>query len=193
MEGEMHHLLMPQGLRIIILMTHPREMTPPLLTEGQTVGDVVGHGELREVQALVSDPILVTITKERVKASLIVRAWDVCIPTEGKVRALRPTDAHFPTILVFQCMSLREKVKENVRDQILLVLPLPLGGVGETPREDATPLEVVRPLAEPIGGDQLTPRNTRLSLAITSPEEPVPSGIGVLSSIMTDKQEGRSR
>ena len=106
------------------------------------------------MQALVSDPILVTIIKERVKASLIVRKWDVCIATKGKVRALRPTDAHFPTILVSQCMSLRVKVKENVRDRILFALPLQLGGVGETPREDVTPLEVVRPLAETVGGDQ---------------------------------------
>ena len=92
--------------------------------------------------------------KERVKASLIVGKWDVCTSAKGKVRALRPTDAHFPAILISQCMSLRVKVKENVKDQIRLVLPRPLGGVGETPREDVTPLEVVRPLAETVGGDQ---------------------------------------
>ena len=106
--------------------------------------------------APVSDPILVTIIKERVNASLIARRWDVCIPTKGKVRALRPTAVHFPTILVFRCISLREKVKESVKDRFLLVLPLPLGGVGETPREDATPPEAVRRLAEAVEGDQLT-------------------------------------
>ena len=90
-------------------------------------------------------------------------------------------------------MSLRVKVKENVRDHILLVPHLPLGGVGETPHEDVTPLEAVRRLAEAVEGDQLTLQNTRLSLAIISPEGPVPSGIGVPSSIMIDKQEGRSR
>ena len=174
------------------IMMHPREVILPLLTAGQAVGDVVGHGEPKEVQALVSDPMLVTI-KVRVKASLIVRKWDVCISTTGKVRALRPTDAHFPTILVSQCMSLREKVKESVRDRILLVLPLPLGGMGETPREDVTPLEAVRRVAEAVEGDQLTFQNTRLSLAINPPEGPVPSGIGVPSSMMIDKQEGRSR
>ena len=143
--------------------------------------------------APVSDLILVTIIRERVKASLIARKWDVCISTKGKVRALRPTDAHFPTILVSQCISLMEKVKESVRDRVLLVLPLPLGGVGETPREDVTPLEAVRRFAEAVEGDQLTLQNTRLSLAIISPEGPVPSGIGVPSNIMFDKQEGRSR
>ena len=154
MDGETHRLCMPQGSGIIIIMMCPRELTLPLLMVGSTAGDAVGHEEPREVQALVSDLLLVTVLKERVKASLIVGKWDVCISTKGKVRALRPTDAHFPTILVSQCMSLREKVKENVGDQILLVLPLPLGGVGETPREDVTPLEVVRHLAEAVGGDQ---------------------------------------
>ena len=71
-----------------------------------------------------------------------------------KGRALRSTDAHFPTILVSQCMSLRVKVKENAKDLIRLVPPRPRGGVGETPHEDATPPEVVRLLADQAGGDQ---------------------------------------
>ena len=141
----------------------------------------------------MSDLILVAIIRERVKASLTVRKWDVCISTKGKARASRPTAVHFPTILVSQCMFLREKVKESVRDRVLPVLPLPLGGVGETPREDATPPEVVRRLEEVVEDDQLTLQNTRLSLAIISQEGPVPSGIGVPSSIMIDKQEGRTR
>ena len=67
--------------------THPRKQTLPLLMEGPTVGVAVGHEEPREVQALVSDLILVAIVKERVKASLTVRKWDVCISIKGKVRA----------------------------------------------------------------------------------------------------------
>ena len=75
-------------------------------------------------------------------------------PRERFLPYVKPTDAHFPTILISQCMSLRAKEKENAKDPIRLVLPHPLGEVGETPREDATPLEVVRLLAEPVGGDQ---------------------------------------
>ena len=154
MEGEIHRLCMPQGSRIIIIMMYPRELTLPLLMEGPTIGAAVGHGEPREVQALVSDLLLVTILKERVKASLIVGKWDVCISAKGKVRALRPTDAHFPTILISQCMSLRVKVKGNAKDLICLVPLRPQDGVGETPHEDATPPEVVRLLADQAGGDQ---------------------------------------
>ena len=143
--------------------------------------------------APVSDLMLVTIIRERVKASLIVRKWVACISTKGKVRASMPTAVHFPMILVSQCMFLREKVKESVRDQVLPVLPLPLGGVGETPREVATPPEVARRLEEVVEDDLLTLQNTRLSLAIISQGEPVPSGIGVPSSIMIDKQKGRTR
>lgn len=143
--------------------------------------------------APVSDPILVTIIRERVKASSIAREWDVCISTKGKVRASRLTAVHFPTILVSQCMFLRENVKESVKDRVLLVPPLPLGGVGETPREDATLPEVVRLLEEVVEGDQLTLQNTRLSPAIISQERLVPSGIAVPSSITIDKQEGRTR
>ena len=135
----------------------------------------------------------VTIIRERVKASSIVRKWDACISTKGKARASRPTVVHFPTILVSQCMFLKEKVKESVRDQVLPVLPLPLGGVGETPLEDATPPDTVRRLDEIVEGDLLTLQNTKLSLAIISQEGPVPPGIGVLLSIMTDKQESMTR
>ena len=46
MGGVMRHLLMPQALKTIIVMLHPREMTLLLLTEGPTDGDVVGHGEI---------------------------------------------------------------------------------------------------------------------------------------------------
>ena len=95
--------------------------------------------------APVSDPIRVMVIKKKVNSSLIARKWDVCVSIKGKVRALRPTDAHFPTILVSQCISLREKAKEIVRDRVLLVLPPPLGGVGETPREDDTPRGGVSP------------------------------------------------
>ena len=104
--------------------------------------------------APVSDPILVKVIKERVKASLIARKWDVCISIKGKVRALRPTDAHFPTILVSQCMSLREEVKESVRDRVLLVLPPRPGEVDEIPREAETLQEAVRRLAEAVEGDR---------------------------------------
>ena len=142
--------------------------------------------------APASDLTLVPTISERVKASSIVGKWVVCISTKGKVRASRPTAVHFPTTLVSLCVSLREKFKESVRDR-LPVLPLPLGGVGETPREVATPPEVVRRLEETVEGDLLILQNARLSLAITSQEEPVPSGTGVLSSITVDKQEGRTR
>ena len=153
MEGETHRLRMPQESRTTIIM-HPRELILPLLMVGLTAGVAVVLAEPKEVQALVFDLLLVTILKEKVKASLIVGKWDVCILAKGKVRALKPADAHFPTILISQCTSLRVEEKENAKDLIRLVLPRPLGGVGETPREDATPLEVVRLLAEPAGGDQ---------------------------------------
>ena len=143
--------------------------------------------------APVSDLMPATIIRGRVKASSIVGEWGACISTKGKARTSRPTVVHFPTILVFQCMFLREKVKESVRDLVLPVLLLQLGGVGETPLEDATPPDAVRRLEEIVEGDLLTLRNTKLNLAIISQEEPAPSGIGVLASIMTDKQESRTR
>ena len=105
------------------------------------------------MQALGLGPLLETILKERVKASSIVGKWYVCTLTKEKVHALRLTGAHFPTILISQCMSLRLKVNGNAKDLIRLVPLRPLGGVGETPREDVTPLGLVRLLAEQAGGD----------------------------------------
>ena len=139
--------------------------------------------------APVSDLTQAMIIKGRAKASLIVGKRDACISTKGKASALRPTVVHFPTILVFQCMFLKEEVKENVRDLVLLVLLLLQGGVGGTPLEDVKPLDAVHRLAEVIEGDLLTLRNIRLNLATISQRDPVPSGICVLSSIMADKQE----
>ena len=87
----------------------------------------------------MSDLTQAMIIKERVKASLIVGKWDARTSTKGKARALRPTVVHFPTILVFQCMFLKERVKDLVRDLVLLVLLLLQGGVGGTPRGRDTP------------------------------------------------------
>ena len=140
----------------------------------------------------MSDLTLAMIIKERVKASSIVGKWDACTSTKEKGRALRPIVVHFPTILVFQCMFLKEKVKENVRGLVLLVLLLLQGGVGGTPLEDVTPLDAVHRLEEAVEGDLLTLRSIKLNLATISQKGPVPSGIGVRSSIMTDKQEGRT-
>ena len=67
------------------------------------------------------------------------------------LKADRCTFSHDPNIPVYVPKG---KLKENVRDRILLVLLPPLGGVGETPREDVTPLEVVRHFAEAAEGDQ---------------------------------------
>ena len=65
--------------------------------------------------------------------------------------------------------------------------------MGGTPLEDVTPLvDAVHRLEEVVEGDLLTLRSIRLNLATISQEEPVPSGIGVLSSIMADKQESRT-
>ena len=153
-ESETLCLRMPPESRIIIMIMHPRELKLPPLMVGATVGDAVGHVEPREVQALVFGLLLVTILKERVKASLIVGKWAVCTLTKERVHALRLIGAHFPMILVFQCMSLRVKVKENVKDLTRLVPLRPPGVVGQTSREDATPLGVVRLLADPVGGDQ---------------------------------------
>ena len=142
--------------------------------------------------APVSDLTQAMIIKEKVKASLIVGKWDACTSTKGKARALRPTVVHFPMILVFQCMFLKERVEENVRHLVLLVLLLLQGGVGGTLLEDVTPLDAVHRLAEVVEVDLLTLRSIRLNLATISQKEPVPSGIGVRSSIMIDKQEGRT-
>ena len=100
----------------------------------------------------MSDLTQATI-KEMVEASLIVGKWDVCTLTKGKARALRPTVVHFPMILVFQCMFLKERAKENVRDLVLLVPLLLQGGVGGTPLEDVTPLDAVHRLAEVVEVD----------------------------------------
>ena len=126
---------------------------------GATVGDEAEHVAPRGSQRSASPGARSTASndtkgKGKGNASSIVGKWDVCTLAKGKVRALRPNDAHFPTILVSQCMSLRAKAKENAKDLIRLVLPRPLGGVGETPHEDATPPEVVRLLADQAGGDQ---------------------------------------
>ena len=150
-ESETFRLRMPLELRIVML---PRQLTLPPLVVGATVWDAAEHVDPREVQALGLVPLLVTILKERVKASSIVGIWDVCTLTKQRFHPLRLTGAHFPTILTFQCMSLKVKVKENAKDLIRLVPLRPQGGVGETPREDATPLEVVRLLAEQAGGVQ---------------------------------------
>ena len=127
--------------------------------------------------APVSDPTPAMTIKERVKASSIVRKWDACTSTKGKARALRPIVVHVPMILVFQCMFLKERVKENVRDLVLLVPLLLLGGVGGTPLEVVTPLDAVHRLEEVVEGDLLTLRSIKLNLATISQEEPVPSGM----------------
>ena len=101
----------------------------------------------------MSDLTPALIIKERVKASSIVGKWDACTSTKGKARALRPTVVHFPMILVFQCMFLKERVKENVRDLVLLVPLLLLGEVGGTPLEDVTPPDAVHRLAEVVEVD----------------------------------------
>ena len=99
------------------------------------------------------DLMRVVIIKEKVKASSIVGKWAACTSTKEKGRALRPIVVHFPTILVFQCMFLKERVKENVRDLVLLVLLLLQGGVGGTPLEDVTPQDAVHRLAEVVEVD----------------------------------------
>ena len=73
---------------------------------------------------------------------------------QGKGSCLKADRCTFLTILISQCMSLRVRVKENAKDQVLLGLPPPLGEVGEIPHEDVTPLEVVRHLAGAVGEDQ---------------------------------------
>ena len=66
-----------------------------------------------------------------------------------------------------------------------LEVEIPLGG--------AIPLDVENRLGEVVEVDRLIPPNIRLNFAITSQRVTAPSEIGVLSSIMTDKQEGRIR
>ena len=64
---------------------------------------------------------------------------------------------------------------------------------GEIPLGGVIPLDVVHRLGEVVEVDRLIPPNTRLNLATTSQRVTAPSETGVLSSIMTDKQEGRIR
>ena len=101
----------------------------------------------------MSDLMQAMIIKEKARASSIVGKWDACTSTKEKGRALRPIVVHFPMILVFQCMFLKERVKENVRDLVLHVLLLLQGGVGGTPLEDVTPLDAVHRLAEVVEVD----------------------------------------
>ena len=93
------------------------------------------------------------IIKVKVKANLIVGKWAVCTSTKEKDPALRQIVVHFPMILVFQCMFLKERVKENVKDLVLLVLLLLQRGVGGTPLEGVTPLDEVHRLAEIVEVD----------------------------------------
>ena len=134
---------------IVIIILRLREVRLLLLLEELSNEVVVeaGHGEIEGVLAPVFDLTQAMIIKEKVKANSIGK-WDACTSTKGKARALRPTVVHFPMILVFQCMFLKERVKENVRDLVLLVLLLLQGGVGGTPLEDVTPLDAVHCLAE---------------------------------------------
>ena len=74
--------------------------------------------------------------------------------SQGKgscLKADRCTFSNDPSVPVYVPKG---KGKGNVKDLTRLVLPRPLGGVGETPREGATHLEVVHLLADPVGGDQ---------------------------------------
>ena len=93
------------------------------------------------------------IIKEKVKASSIVGKWDACTSTKEKGRALRPIVVHFPTLLVFQCMFLKERVKETVRALVRHVPLLLQGEVGEIPLEGVIPLDVVRRLGEVVEVD----------------------------------------
>ena len=79
---------------------------------------------------------------------MVVGKWAVCTSTKEKDRALRPIVVHFPMILVFQCMFLKEWVKENVRALVRHVPLLLQGEVGEIPLEGVIPLDVVRRLGE---------------------------------------------
>jgi len=93
------------------------------------------------------------IIKVKGKASLIVGKWAACTSTKEKGPALRPIVVHFPMILVFQCMFLKERAKENVRDLVLLVLLLLQGGVGGIPLEGVIPLDAVHRLGEVVEVD----------------------------------------
>ena len=93
------------------------------------------------------------IIKVKEKASLIVGKWAACTSTKEKDRALRLIVVHFPMILVFQCMFLKERVKGNVRDLVPHVPLLLQGEVGETPLGGEILLDVVRRLEEVVEVD----------------------------------------
>ena len=84
---------------------------------------------------------------------MIVGKWAVCTSTKEKDRALRLIVVHFPMILIFLCMFLKERVKENVRDLVPHVPLLLQGEVGETPLEGVIPLDVVHRLGEVVEVD----------------------------------------
>ena len=103
-------------------------------------------------------------------------------------------------ILISLYMFLKERVKENVRDLVPHVPLLPQGEVIETHLEveihlgAVIPLDVENHLGEVVVEvDRSIPPNIRLNFATTSQRVTAPLEIGVLSSIMTDKQEGRIR
>ena len=189
----MRHLLMLQASKIIIIIVipPPRSDIPAPNGGANRRGRSRGRarGNLRSASPGVRSNAS-NDNKGKGKGKFDSRKMGCMYFNQGKGSC---TVVHFPTILVSQCMFLKEKVKESVRDLVLLVLPLPLGGVGETPLEDATPPDAVRRLEEIVESDLLTLQNAKLNLAVISQEEPVPSGIGVLSSIMVDKQESRTR
>ena len=93
------------------------------------------------------------IIKVKVKANLIVGKWAVCTSTKEKDRALRPIVVHFPMILVFQCMFLKERVKENVRALVRHVPLLLQGEMGEIHLEGVIPLDVESRLGEVVEVD----------------------------------------
>ena len=103
-------------------------------------------------------------------------------------------------ILISLYMFLKERVKENVRDLVPHVPLLPQGEVIEThleveiPLGGVIPLDVENRLGEVVVEvDRSIPPNIRLNFATTSQRVTAPLEIGVLSSITTDKQEGRIR
>ena len=125
---------------------------------------------------------------------MIVGKWVVCTSTKEKDRALRPIDVHFPMILKSLYMFLKERVKGSVRALVPHVQLLPQGEVIEDPLGGVIPLDAESHLGEAlVEVDRLIPPNIRLNFATTSQRVTAPLEIGVLSSITTDKQEGRIR
>ena len=90
-------------------------------------------------------------------------------------------------------MSLRARVKENVRDLVPHVPLLPQGEVIETHLEVEIPLGGVIPLdaenhlGEVVEVDRLIPPNIRLNFATISQRVTAPLETGVLLSITADK------